>query len=539
MNKLIRFTLGGLLILLLGGLVIGAGCAPPEEPKERVVFTYVTMQETMCLDPAIHLDMSESANIYNTYDSLLYPVLGEAPKPWVAESWEISEDGLTYTFHIRKGIKFHDGTELTAEDVAFSMVRMLELGLGYSWLWAGLLEPEGVEVTDEYTIVFHLEKSFAPFLPSLVQFHTVNKDLIMTEKKPGDFGEFGDYGREYLQAHTAGSGAYMVESVTLGDSIHFVKFEDYWKGWEENQIDEIHWLVIPEMATIKLMMLEGTADMTTEGVYPEIQKLLGETTGIVAVEEPSITLFRTHMNCKKPPLDDVNVRKAISYAIDYEAITTVIFPGPQAVGPVPPGIPGHNPDVVVYSRDVEKAKEYLEKSKYSLEELKEMKLAFVYVVPVEMFKKTALLFMDNLKDIGLNVEVTGEVWGRFCEMATTPEATPALGCCWLSAKYPSADYHTAMMFTPRAHGAYPGMSWYENPKVTELVEQARMTADSEERFRLYGEAQRIIAEDAAAVFLVNTPMRRCMQDYVKGFRFPGVMSYDLDFHSLRIEKEGG
>lgn len=490
----------------------------------------------MALDPAKHLDMTEIGNILTAYDPLVFPVFKEAPEPWIAESWEISEDGTTYTFHIRKGIKFQDGTELTAEDVAFSMRRVLRLGLGYSYLWADSLEPEDVEVTDEYTVVFHLKEPYAPFLSTFVQFFIVNKDLVIREKKPGEFGEFGDYGQKYLETHTAGSGAYMVESVTLGDRIHFVKFEDYWRGWEENQIDDIYWLVIPEQATIKMMMLEGTADICSSAVLPEIQKLLGEAPGIDYVEFPSVKTFFTHMNNQKPPLDDVNVRKAISYAIDYEALTTVIFPGSQAVGPVPPGVAGHNPDVVVYSRDLEKAKQYLEKSKYSLEELKEMKLNYVAATGIDMFKKTALLFKDNLKDIGLNVEIQAETWGRLCDMATTPETSPHMCCMWLSITYPSADRHTTMIYTPRVWGTYSGMSWYDNPKVVELLNQARVTIDSKERFRLYGEAQRIIAEDAASVFMTNPPMSRCKQTYIKGFTNRGAESYDLYFHDLKIEK---
>lgn len=520
----------GLVILLVGGLVIGMAAQ-----QKEVVFTYVTNQETMSFDPADYSDMTTSANIFNTHDPLVYPVKGKAPEPCVAESWKISEDGTTYTFYIRKAIKFHDGTDLTAEDVVFSLRRMLRLNLGFAWLWAGLFEPEDVEATDEYTVVFHLKKPFAPFMATLVQFHIVSKDLIMKEKKPGEFGKFGDYGREYLQTHDAGSGPYMVESVTLGDRIHFVKFEDYWKGWEENQIDEIHWLVIPEIATIKTMMLKGTADMCTEGLPPEMMEDLDKAPGINVVEKPSIKVFLTHMNNKKPPLDDVNVRKAISYAIDYEAVSTTVFPGPQAVGPVPPGVPGHNSNVVVYSRDLEKAKQFLEKSKYSMEELKQMKLTFVYVSYVEMFRKLALLFNNSLADIGLTVDIQSEVWGRLCDMATKPETTPHLACMWVSAKYPTADYHTVMMYTPRGWKAYPGMSWYENPEVTELVQQARLTVDPEERYRLYGKAQRIITEDSATVWLTNPPLRRPMQTYVKGFRYPGVLSYDLDFYSLRIK----
>jgi len=132
MNKPIRYILVGLVVVLLGGLAIGVAHA------EEVVLTYVTHQETMCFDPAKSVDETELGNVFNTYDLLVYPLeTGKAPAPWLAESWDVSEDGLTYTFNLRKGVLFHDGTELTAEDVAFSMDRMLRINMGFSWLWTG------------------------------------------------------------------------------------------------------------------------------------------------------------------------------------------------------------------------------------------------------------------------------------------------------------------------------------------------------------------------------------------------------------------
>lgn len=531
MNRYTKFMLVGLLILLLGGIGIGA-----VGQQDKIVFTYVTSQETMSFDPANYSDMTESANVFNTYDPLVYPVKGQPPKPWVAESWKASEDGKTYTFNIRKGIKFHDGTDLTAEDVVFSMRRMLRLNLGFAWLWQDILDPRDVKTTGEYTVKFNLKEPFGPFIPSLVTFHIVSKDAILKHKKPGDYGEFGDYGREYLQTHDAGSGPYKVTEVSRGDSITFTRFEDYWKGWEENQIYEIHWKVIPEISTIKSMMLKGEADMSTEGLPPEIMETLDKSPGVKVVNKPSIKVFLAHMNNKKPPFDDPNVRKAVSYAIDYDTIAEKIFPGNQAIGPVPPGVPGHSDDVVVYHKDLEKAKQYLEKSKYTMEELKDMEIEFFYTSYVEMFRKTALLVKRDLEEIGLKVKITSGTWGHLTDRAAKAETAPHMTCMWISAKYPSAAYYINMMYTPSGWGAYPGMSFYENPEVTRLAKEANRTVDAEKRYQLYAKAQKLITEDAASLWLSNPPLRRPMQNYVKGFEFPGVLSYDLDFYNLRIEK---
>jgi len=121
-------------------------------------------------------------------------------------------------------------------------------------------------------------------------------------------------------------------------------------------------------------------------------------------------------------------------------------------------------------------------------------------------------------------------------MATKPEATPHFTAIYHTAKYPSPDSHTYLIFNPKAWGNYISMSWYENPVVTYLADKARTTIDTQERYRLYGEVQRIGAEEAAALFVANPILRRAFRDHVKGYRYPGILGYDLVFYNLRIEK---
>lgn len=479
------------------------------------VFTFVTYQETMTFDPAKSVDETELANVFNTYDPLVYPVKGKAPKPWVAKSWDISEDGKTYTFTIRKGIKFHDGTELTAEDVAFSMVRMLRINQGFAWLWSDILKPEGVEATGEYEVQFELKKTFGPFIPTLVQFNILNKDLIMEKKKDGEFGKYGDYGQEYLQTNDAGSGPYKVGEVTLGNRIVFNKFDDYWKGWEEDQVDKAIWRVIPERSTMDTLLKEGSIDMIDQWGTPEEYAALDEHKNIRSVADPNVQLYLHHMNNKKKPLDDVKVRKAISYAFDYETAVQDLFKGgKQAQGPVPILMPGHNSDVKVYHQNIEKAKKLIKESSYSMEELKDMKLTYVYVTGNELERKLGLLMRNNLAKIGLNVELKKAVWGRMTDMASKAETTPHFMAVFHTAKYPSPDSHTYVMFNPNAWGTYISCSWYKNPKVTKLSREARTTVDREKRYELYGKVQEIVTEEAAGLFIANPVHRVAMRERV-------------------------
>jgi peptide/nickel transport system substrate-binding protein len=519
------------VLTFLGTLVFNSGAWS----KDEVVFTFTTPQSNMVFDSAQHVDMTSSANVFIVNDPLLMPVWGKPPKPWIAESWTISDDGLKYTVKLRQGVKFHDGSELTAEDVAFSMDRMLRIKKGYSWLWAGILKPGSTVAVDKYTLEFNLAKPFGPFTATWVQFLPLNKKLIMKNKKPGPYGEFGDYGINYLLTHDAGAGPYFVDSVELGDHIVFKKHKDYWKGWEENQIDIVNWKVIPERATMNAMLKKGVIDMVDEYGSPEEYANLAKAPGVDVFDSVNAQLFIVHLHCQKKPFDDVNVRKAVSYAFDYKVAVDKIFGGAQAIGPVPI-MPGHNPNITVYTRDISKAKEYLAKSKYSPEELKNMELTYLFWAGNEVMRKTGLLLKSNLQDIGLNVKLKAEAWARMSEMAGKIETTPDFFCHWNTAKYPSADSYLYGMFHKKAWGTYLASSWYFNPKTDELIDAARKESNPEKRYALYGEAQKIITDDAPVLNVAYPAYRIAYRDHVKGFALKGVLSYEKRFNNLRINK---
>jgi len=507
---------------------------PTPAPPEEVEIIYATQQTTLTLDPAKHKDETESLHVMNVYDPLLWPTRGGPPKPHLAESWEVSEDGLTYTFHLRKGVKFHDGREFTAEDVAFSMDRMLSIGKGFAWLWKGVLDVGDTEAIDDYTVAFHLNKPYGPFLATLVQLFAVNKDLLVENKQPGDYGEFGDYGQEYLAKHDAGSGPYYIEVCEPGVKTIFRKFDDYWGGWEPGQVTKATFLIVSEMATQKLMLQKGEVDMIEQWHSVETFEELEKSPGIVVEKDPNVQLFFLSMSKKKPPLDNVEVRRAISYAFDYEtAITEIFKDAAQARGPVPILLPGHNPNTPMYTRDMEKAKEHLAAS--GIDPTK-YKLNYVYVTGLESEEKIGLLLQANLRELGFEVELQPEPWARMVELVAKPETAPHFMAVFHTAKYPSPDGHTYLMFHPNAWGTYMSCSFYENPEVTRLLEEARVTVDTEKRYELYGKAQEIIADEAAALFIANPLHRIAHRDRITGYTFLGILGYDLTWYPLRVVK---
>ena len=179
--------------------------APPTEEPEateepaveegpsalRVTFSWPTF-----IDPAVGNDYSGSTSLANIYDTLIFPNVEGGVDPWLAESWEVSDDGLTYTFKLHEGVKFHDGSELQASDVVYSFNRLQEVGEGFAYLITGV---ESVTAVDDYTVEFKLEQPSGLFLPSLVRLYVANEELVRENTQmEGPYGDEGDYGKDWL-----------------------------------------------------------------------------------------------------------------------------------------------------------------------------------------------------------------------------------------------------------------------------------------------------------------------------------------------------
>jgi len=531
-------------LVLLAALLVFSGCAPkPEatgpEPKEKagyekVVMTHIEGQAINTIDPALCPgDEASLIAIVNLYDGLLFPKMFEGsmePGPHVARDWEISPDGKTYTFYLRDDITFHDGSPLTAEDVKFSMDRILELNKGFAWLWQGIVKE--TEVLGEHEVAFHLEKPHAPFLSTMMLFFIVNKDEVLANKEDGEFGEFGDYGQAYLENNEAGSGPYKIREWERGAQLIFEKFEDYWQGWEPGQPDEVHFKIVREEATRKILLKSNEADIVDQWLTSESFDELERSPGVVVDKQPSMQLFHIHMHTQKPPTDNIDVRRAIAWAFDYKTACEIMG-GIQAQGPVPNNAWGHNDDVFVFHQDLDKAKEEFAKSGYKPGELK---ITYASNVSVPRQQKIGLLLKNNLKEIGIDVEIVPETWARLMELAANKEECPHLMAVFDTLKYPHPDSHTFGLYHPSVHGSYRSASWLDVPEIAQLLEDARTTVDMNEQLEKYKKVQDLIVAQVPSIYVANPMHRLARRDHVKGYTYVGLLGFDHWFKSLRIEK---
>ena len=513
---------------LLAALVVGGPA--PAWSADPATFTVATRLTDSTFDPAFHYGEFDAMDILNLYEPLVYPVPGGLPKPHLAESWEASADGKSWTFTLRAGVKFHDGSELTSADVVYSMDRMLTIKKGYSYLWAGLLAPGSTTALDDRTVRFTLEKPFGPFIETLVQFFVVNSELVKANTAAdGEFGAEGDYGTAFLEKNDAGSGPYTLGEVVPDTRRAYNRFADYWGGWSGNKFERVVVQIVGESATARELLVSGQVDFVGQWQPVEFYQSIARESGVTVPETPDTKLYLIQMNTTKPPFDDVNFRKAVSHAFDYPtAIEKVLGGAAKAHGPVPSTMPGYDPATPTYDYDPDKAKAYLAKSKYGAGD---HVLRFDYI-KAGVHEPMALLLQANLAALGIKVEINAEQWPTLAKNAAKPESAPHFFPVYNTAKYPSPDHYTFGMYHPASHGGWQAASHYTNPQVTELIETARTTTDGEKRNALYAEATRQITEDAAAIWVAYPMHRIALGERIKNYRHFGVMAFDLRAYEL-------
>lgn len=450
------------------------------------------------IDPAVGSDFSSSSALVNLYDTLVYPTVSGDPIPHVATSWDVTEDALHWTFHLRDDVYFHDGTQLTAEDVKYSMDRLTEIGEGYGFLFIGRLE--NTEVVDETTVRFNLVKPFGPFLSTLYRLYIVNKDLVEANTvTPGAYGGKGDYGKTFLLTHDAGSGPYVVREFRLEEELVMDRNPNYWIPIDPQAPDEVRFIGTTETATIRTMMARGELEISDQWQTSEALEALDAMDGIdIAAFSPG-TIFYMMINTKIPPTDDLHFRKAMAYATDYDTVVTHIFPGAfQARGPVPQNIPGADPTVFQYSLDLDKAREELALSKYDPAEY-EIELHWIAEVPDE--EKVALLFMANMAEVGINVKVVKVPWMSVVEEMGALETSPHIVTVFDSSHYPEAGSLIESRYHSSSAPTWEQNEWLLDSALDAMIESAINTVDQAERFARYAGIQHMITALCPTIFL--------------------------------------
>jgi len=537
------FVLG---ILVISGTAL-SGCVEPETDDRtllRMGFSFPTE-----IDPNTGIDFSSNAAALNLYDPLLYPS-PDGVDPWIAEDWWAENDGRTWTFELRDDVEFHSGRELDAEDVMFSMKRYVYMGEGFGYLFYDSVDLEESEVIDDHTISFELTKDFGVFEHKLSRFYIFDRHEIEENTiYDGDFeygpdGEYGDMGREYLIENDAGSGPYQMKDIDVGDYIHMEKFEDYWGPMDDLAADEFRMLAVTDPSTTRTMFAAEELEITAEWLPHEVFEDLVEDEGAKLGSYIQAGMRYGMMHTRRKPLDCRYVRKAISYAIDYETVNENIFAyNTDAEGLIAPTLPGMK-ELDMPERDLDKAQEALEQSEYYPEivdpEDEDLEIEYIWMAAVPATERLGVELGSNLGDIGLELNVRQITWGAMTDAMRDEETSPDIVPMNLDAHYADAGgmlesrYHSVNAHTTEQN------EWLLNDTLDQMIEDAMNETDDSLRYELYEEVQEEIYDMYTTIYYGNEPSTHAYQEYVEwphmeeeGENIPAVQYY-IEARNIRV-----
>lgn len=466
------------------------------EPQEGGKIVVGTSTEPESLDP--HNTGQAAANIItgNIGGSLVFqnPETMEF-EPYLAESWETSDDGKVWTFKLREGITFHDGSELTANDFVNTYERAQETSFVAS---GNLNELETAEAEDDYTLVLTLKEPFAPLLQYL-------SDPGWLQPLPtGAIEEDKDLSRELI-----GVGPWKFEEWDNGQSILLSKFEDYnWapEFFKNNDgpvyADELEYKFIGETQTMLAALDSGSIDIAANVPANQIQQYL-DNDDYYVLERPrnGLGLF-IEFNLENPTFEQIEIREAINYAIDKESLLKAVLDGQGEVsyGALPSSFFGYdeNVDEYGYHYDVEKAKELIESVGYTEgsdgiyeKDGEPLKVELMTQVEGESWMETATLLQAMLGQAGIDVSIDAREWGSLLETATNHQFEMTL----MGYTYNDPDVLNLFLHSAEADGGLNAGS-IKDDHLDELLEKGRKTVDQDERKEIYFEIQEYMNEQA-------------------------------------------
>jgi len=468
------------------------------------------------IDPHVNASSELGIPLTSVYDTLVWQDLDGEFVPGLAESWEVSDDGLTYTFHLRQDVKFHDGTPFDAQAVKFNFDRIVDPQTKSQKAVFMLGPYDRAEVLDDHTVKVYLQEPFAPLLDSLSQVYLGMASPTAIEK----------WGLDY-QMHQVGTGPFTFKEYVPRDHLSLVCNPDY--NWApaifDHQgpayLEEIEFRFFVEPATRVLALESGEAHVMGEIPPQDAQRLSDDPDfQLIPVALPG-TPLQIFLNTERPPTDDLRVCQALLHAADREAIVTAIFKNlsPVAHGPLNAVTIGYDEEVTgLYNHNPELAKDLLKKAGWVdadgdgvLEKAGQPLRVETYLMGWGFMPEVAQLLQAQFKAVG--VEMRSQVVAYPAALEAAREGRHNLIPFSLS----SSDPDILRTFF-HSDG---GFNWAKvrDPRLDALLEEGARTLDPEKRKELYAETQQIIMAEALIIPIRDYVNLNAASAQVKGMRY--------------------
>jgi peptide/nickel transport system substrate-binding protein len=433
---------------------------------------------------------------------------GVTLRPWLATSYKESEDGLTYTFTLRKGVKFSTGKPMTSADVKFSLDdARAQSKTGWGYLDAAI---KNITTPNPSTVVVHLKYKWAPLLADIALF----ANGIIPKNFNGE-------SRAQFYKHPIGTGPFMWDKRVVGKSVTFKRNPYYWQKGKP-YLDSVTWTFQTDENTRELQLRGNQIQIDEFPPFNSITKLQ-HTPGVKMYLFPSTRTDYLDINEQYPPLKDVHVRRAISYAIDRQAIIkSVLFGhGTPANSFLPPQVPFYSKSAGGLQFNLAKAKAELAKSKYP----KGFKVTMLVGAGQQVENAMGQIMQSELKQLGIDVTFKQE--DTSTEFQDVQKQKYQLAFSYWTMDIADPDELVTFSIDP-AGGAHSFYTDYNNPKVIALSHKAQRETDQKKRAALYAQLQKIAAADAFQGFLYYSPFRWATTDKVHGFFVQPLGNYHLE-----------
>lgn len=529
-----NFKASWLLLIVLGAALFLAACAGGSDESEEQQsgtgeeaaggdLVLAVLSDASSLDPHGANDVPSVIVQETIFDTLLDKDENSEIIPGLAESWE-AVDELTWKFKLQEGVKFHDGEDFNAEAVKVNLERILnpELGSPRTNLFDMISE---IEVLDEYELQITTEYAFSPLLAHLSHNSVGMISPVSIAQANEDLAN-GDDPFNAISTNPVGTGYFKFESWDPGNNIKVVKNEDYWG--EPAFVDSVEFRVVPD-SQVRLADLETGNVHIIDPVQPnEVERIDGTGFGSLH-QQASSSLAYLGFNTKKEPFDNPLVRQAISHAIDREAIISGIYEDYAilANGVMAPGTFGYSEETDVLEYDMDKARELLAEAGYE-----DGFSTSIWTNDNPQRQSIAVLAQESLAELGIEVDIEVMEFGAYLDKTSTGEHDMFI--LGLSNPTGDADYQIYSLFHSSQLGNPGNRSFYENPVIDELLDNARRASDTDERLALYKEATDIVTEEAPMVFLLHNEYLLGIAENVTGFDIDSGGIYNLK--NVKIEE---
>jgi ABC-type transport system substrate-binding protein len=504
-----------LILLVLPAILACGGGGGESAPLRRTIIDSRDTYDPRSMDPALSTDVPTGRVVSYLFDGLTRFTPDAKVVPGLAKSWDVSADGITYTFHLRTGVKFHDGRPFTAKNVVASFQRVLDPATkgGRGWPLYPIKGAEdyaggkaktvsGMVAPDDSTVVVTLKEPFAIF-PKLLAMPVAS---VIPDNPAGNFGQ-----------KPVGTGPWKFVEWRHDDYMRFAKNADYFDGAPKT--DSLMARIIPEMSTATAEFEAGNVDVlnvpdqTSKSMEadPEKKKLL--------TSAPALRFWYVAINTTRGPLSDPRVRQALNYAVDVNTMLAQVMAGRGTVanGVVPPILGGFDSNRKSYPHDVAKAKQLLAAAGHpnGID-------VDLWASTTDQSPRISQTLQANLAEAGIRAKIIQRDASSMREAARSGKTDLALKEWW--ADYPDAENFLYPLLHSKNKGAGGNVSFYSNPKFDAVVDRAHREQDEGKRNDLYKQADQIQFDDAPMIYLFFYKDLYAVQPWIKGFTVPAVFN---------------